>query len=114
MHLDGLVPLYLRACAVEGKTERTVMSYAETLRQFRRAWAEVGLPEDVALFSPAHVYLLMGWVEDRGVGLVPTAGQVCLLFCLVQRLDELEVWWNRALRRSGGVRHPHGLSQTSP
>ena len=32
---EEAVPLYLKACEVEGKTERTVQSYAETLRQFR-------------------------------------------------------------------------------
>ena len=65
--LEELIPLYLTACTVEGKTERTVQSYAETLRQFRRAGRELGLPEDVAAFGPAHVYLFMGWVRERGV-----------------------------------------------
>ena len=32
MNLEAKVSLYLKACAVEGKTERTVMSYAETTR----------------------------------------------------------------------------------
>ena len=31
---EEAVPLYLKACEVEGKTERTVQSYAETLRHF--------------------------------------------------------------------------------
>lgn len=67
LHFEDLVPLYLKACSVEGKTERTVKSYAETLRQFRRACSETGLPEQVNIFSPAHVYLFLGWVKDRGV-----------------------------------------------
>ncbi len=66
--LDQLIPLYLTACTVEGKTDRT----AETLRQFRRAGRELGLPEDVAAFGPAHVYLFMGWVRERGVRGDPT------------------------------------------
>ena len=33
---EEVVPLYLKACEVEGKTERTVQSYAETLRHFRQ------------------------------------------------------------------------------
>ena len=48
---EEVVPLYLKACEVEGKTNRTVQSYAETLRQFRRAGRELGLPEDVAAFG---------------------------------------------------------------
>ncbi len=31
---EEAVPLYLTACTVEGKTERTVQSYAETFRHF--------------------------------------------------------------------------------
>ena len=44
--LDQLIPLYLTACTVEGKTDRTVQSYAETLRQFQGAVRELGLPEN--------------------------------------------------------------------
>ena len=64
---EEAVPLYLTACTVEGKTERTVQSYAETLRHFRRAVGELQVPSSVNAFGPAHVYLFMGWVRDRGV-----------------------------------------------
>ena len=91
--LDQLIPLYLTACTVEGKTDRTVQSYAETLRQFRRAGRELGLPEDVAAFGPAHVYLFMGWVRDRGV----SAGtqhrrqrEVKAFFSWCRRMDYVE------------------------
>ena len=65
--LDQLIPLYLTACTVEGKTDRTVQSYAETLRHFRRAVDQLQLPNSVRAFGPAHVYLFMGWVRERGV-----------------------------------------------
>src|SRR5712691_11076529 len=65
--LDEIVPLYLKACEVEGKTERTVQSYAETLRHLLNACSQLGLPLEAAAFKPAHVYLFMGWVKDRGV-----------------------------------------------
>ena len=42
---EEAIPLYLKACEVEGKTERTVQSYAETLRHFRRAVGELQVPE---------------------------------------------------------------------
>ena len=64
---EEAVPLYLKACEVEGKTERTVQSYDETLRHFRRAVDQLQLPNSVRAFGPAHVYLFMGWVRDRGV-----------------------------------------------
>jgi integrase/recombinase XerC len=65
--LQYLVPLYLKACEVEGKTERTVQSYAETLRHFQTACDQLSLPGEVEAFKPTHVYLFMGWVKDRGV-----------------------------------------------
>ena len=40
--LGEIVALYLKACEVEGKTDRTVQSYAETLRQFETARGELG------------------------------------------------------------------------
>ena len=64
---EEAVPLYLTACTVEGKTDRTVQSYAETLRQFQRAVGKLDLPVSIEAFGPAHVYLFMGWVRDRGV-----------------------------------------------
>ena len=45
---EEAVPLYLTACTVEGKTERTVQSYAETLRHFRRAVDQLQLPNAVS------------------------------------------------------------------
>ena len=91
---EEVVPLYLKACEVEGKTDRTVQSYAETLRQFQRAAGrELGLPEDVAAFGPAHVYLFMGWVRERGV----SAGtqhrrqrEVKAFFSWCRRMDYVE------------------------
>src|SRR5262245_24350025 len=65
--LDQIVPLYLKACEVEGKTDRTVQSYAETLRHFHTACTQLDMPLEAAAFKAAHVYLFMGWVKDRGV-----------------------------------------------
>ncbi len=48
---EDAVPLYLTACTVEGKTDRTVQSYAETLRHFRRAVDQLQLPDSVRAFG---------------------------------------------------------------
>ena len=92
-HSKRLVPLYLKACEVEGKTDRTVQSYAETLRHFRRAVDQLHLPNSVRAFRPAHVYLFMGWVRDRGV----SAGtqhrrqrEVKAFFSWCRRMDYVE------------------------
>ena len=91
--LDQIIPLYLTACTVEGKTDRTVQSHAETLRQFQRAGRELGLPVSVRAFRPAHVYLFMGWVRERGV----SAGtqhrrqrEVKAFFSWCRRMDYVE------------------------
>ena len=90
---EEAVPLYLKACEVEGKTERTVQSYAETLRHFRRAVDQLQLPNSVRAFGPAHVYLFMGWVRERGV----SAGtqhrrqrEVKAFFSWCRRMDYVE------------------------
>ncbi len=90
---EEAVPLYLKACEVEGKTERTVQSYAETLRHFIRAVDQLQLPISVRAFGPAHVYLFMGWVRDRGV----SAGtqhrrqrEVKAFFSWCRRMDYVE------------------------
>ena len=44
---EEAVPLYLTACTVEGKTDRTVQSYAETLRHFIRAVDQLQLPDSI-------------------------------------------------------------------
>ena len=90
---EEAVPLYLKACEVEGKTERTVQSYAETLRHFRRAVDQLQLPNSLRAFGPAHVYLFMGWVRERGV----SAGtqhrrqrEVKAFFSWCRRMDYVE------------------------
>ena len=90
---EEAVPLYLKACEVEGKTDRTVQSYAETLRHFIRAVDQLQLPDSVAAFGPTHVYLFMGWVRERGV----SAGtqhrrqrEVKAFFSWCRRMDYVE------------------------
>ena len=60
---EEAVPLYLKACEVEGKTERTVQSYAKTLRHFRRAVDQLQLPNSVAAFGPGPRLPLHGLGE---------------------------------------------------
>ena len=65
--LDELIPLYLKACAVEGKTDRTLQAYDETMRRLRSACSVLAIPEGIEAFGAAHVYLFMSWIKDRGV-----------------------------------------------
>ena len=65
--LDELIPLYLKACAVEGKTDRTLQAYDETMRRLRSACSVLAIPEEIEAFGAAHVYLFMSWIKDRGV-----------------------------------------------
>ena len=71
-----------------------MQSYAETLRHFRRAVDQLQLPDSVSSLSgPAHVYLFMGWVRERGV----SAGtqhrrqrEVKAFFSWCRRMDYVE------------------------
>ena len=104
-----LIPFYLTVCTVEGRTDRTVQSYAETLGQFRRAVDQLQLPNSVRAFRPAHVYLLMGWVRECGV----SAGtqhrrqrEVKAFFSWCRRMDYLEenpFMWVPMVRRDLAV-----------
>ena len=58
--LEQLTFLYLKACTIEGKTDRTVESYGETLRQFQGAVRELGLPENMEAFG-AGPCLFSSW-----------------------------------------------------
>ena len=73
--------------------EAVPSTYAETLRHFRRAVDQLQLPISVRAFRPAHVYLFMGWVRDRGV----SAGtqhrrqrEVKAFFSWCRRMDYVE------------------------
>ena len=57
---EEAIPLYLTACTVEGKTDRTVQSYAETLRHFRRAVDQLQLPNSVRAFGAGACLSLHG------------------------------------------------------
>ena len=52
--LDELIPLYLKACAVEGKTDRTLQAYDETMRRLRSACSVLAIPEEIEAFGAAH------------------------------------------------------------
>ena len=69
MWLDEAIATYLAACAVEGKSPRTVDAYAETLGMFHTICMGKGLPPRVAAFRPAHVYAFLKVIADSGVSL---------------------------------------------
>ena len=61
--------------------------------QFQGAVRELGLPGSIEAFGPAHVYLFMGWIRDRGV----SAGtqhrrqrEVKAFFSWCRRMDYVE------------------------
>ncbi len=65
--LTSLIELYLTSCRIEGKSLNTIRSYRESLGIFLRAVDQESLPQDVASFTTAHVYLFLGCVADTGV-----------------------------------------------
>ena len=67
--LDEAIAAYLTACAVEGKTARTLQAYAETLARLRAIASRERLPAEVAAFRATHVYTFLKAIADSGVSL---------------------------------------------
>jgi integrase/recombinase XerC/integrase/recombinase XerD len=58
--LPELVDLYLLRCQVEGKSDRTVRAYRETLRRFLRILTEDGVPLQTSAVQQEHLYRYLG------------------------------------------------------
>ena len=67
--LDEAIAAYLTACSVEGKTDRTLQAYEETLARLLAIASREGLPKDVAAFRATHVYTFLKAIADSGVSL---------------------------------------------
>ena len=64
--IDDTITTYLTALAVEGKRPRTIESYDETLRAFRRAGHELALPDAIEDYTVEHAYAFRGDLQARG------------------------------------------------
>lgn len=64
--IDETVRTYLAAIEVEGKTPRTIDSYAESLRDFRKVGRALGLPDFAATYEVPHVYEFLAALRRRG------------------------------------------------
>ncbi len=51
--LDDRIATYLKAIEVEGKTPKTIASYANSLQDFRRVGRRLGLPGRIAGYTPS-------------------------------------------------------------
>ncbi len=65
--IESAIDQYLTACRVEGKTERTLQAYQETLDQIRDNARVIGIPDRVSDVRSGHVYKMMEAVRSRGV-----------------------------------------------
>ena len=64
--LDERIAIYLKAIEVEGKTPKTIASYANSLQAFRRVGTRLGLPGRIAEYEVAHVYEFLSELRARG------------------------------------------------
>ena len=64
--IDAHIATYLKAIAVEGKTPKTIASYANSLQDLRRVGRQLDLPEDVRAYRVEHVYAFLSALRDRG------------------------------------------------
>lgn len=65
-NLDELISRYLRAITVEGKSPKTVVSYANSLADFRAVGRIVGLPDRLEEYRVDHVYEYLAELQRRG------------------------------------------------
>ena len=65
--LNDAVGTYLSACRAEGKTERTLQAYGETLNQLLTVAKSAGFPTNLSGFRAEHVYAFMDATRMRGV-----------------------------------------------
>ena len=63
--IDEVITTYLSAVETEGKAERTIQSYGESLRDFRRVGRRLEFPEAVDEYEVSHVYAFLADIRKR-------------------------------------------------
>ena len=64
--IDEHIAIYLQAIEIEGKTPKTIASYANSLQDFRRVGQRLGLPDRAEQYEVSHVYAFLGELRARG------------------------------------------------
>ena len=64
--IDETIASYLIALKIEGKSPKTIESYANSLEDFRRVGRRLGLPETVEEYGVEQVYQFLGALQERG------------------------------------------------
>lgn len=64
--IDEATRTYLVAIEIEGKSPRTVASYANSLEDFRRVSRRLGHPDSPEAYAVPHVYEFLGALRERG------------------------------------------------
>ena len=64
--IDETIASYLTALKIEGKTPKTIESYANSLKDFRKIGRLLGLPETVEEYGVEQVYQFLGALQQRG------------------------------------------------
>ena len=63
--IDEVITTYLSAVETEGKAERTIKSYRESLEDFRSVGCRLGFPEAVEEYEIPHVDAFLADVRGR-------------------------------------------------
>ena len=115
--LDETISTYLTAITVEGKTPKTIHSYANSLDDFRRVGKKLGLPNAVEDYQVEHVYRFLGALRERGA----SAGyqhrrhrEVKAFFSWCRRMGQIEGGCPARRRTSAAVRCSGYLSLGTP
>ncbi|MFA7249361.1 MAG: tyrosine-type recombinase/integrase [Dehalococcoidia bacterium] len=63
-----LADTYLTACKAEGKAQRTISAYRQSINVWRRIAGELEFPAEINEITVHHVYQFLGVVQERGAG----------------------------------------------
>ena len=64
--IDDHIATYLQAIEIEGKSVKTIASYANTLADFRTIGRRLGFPERPEEYRVPHVYAFLSELRTRG------------------------------------------------
>ena len=64
--IDEAIASYVTALNIEGKTPKTIESYSNSLKDFRRVGRRLALPETVEEYGVEDVYKFLGALQERG------------------------------------------------
>jgi site-specific recombinase XerD len=91
--IDDHIATYLQAIEIEGKSVKTIASYANTLADFRTIGRRLGFPDSPVEYRVTHVYAFLSELRSRGASAAyqhRRHREVKACFSWLRRMDVIE------------------------